>query len=203
VFRCGDIENNQNGHYTKLNKEWQFFMFDLAGRVVFKRPYHELTGAEYEWLAGKFTSVYARTTAFCNGLDNGFDQCVNYITGEQGNGQLPKIYTLVCGGASLVSRSVVTNTQGTQMLKVSRFDGTQPPPPIDTIDPYTDPRVFFATTITGVRVNGGYKVNRFDQYDGSDVAVPLIASADIYFPVRDTHLYQAAGSKWSPYFPAS
>src|SRR5262249_54747140 len=114
------------------------------------------------------------------------------------NASLPAIYTLVCGGASL-SGTTLTNSKGVQMLKVDHFDGTQSPPPVVTIDPYTDPRVFFATTVTSVKIDNGYKVNRFPQYDGKDVPVPLIASKDIYYPINDLMLDGTI--KLSPYFP--
>lgn len=197
VFRCGEIDNNLYGHYTRLPQEWQFFMFDLASFVVYNGRYHqELTQAEYDWLAGRFTSVFANTTAFTN--NNGFDVNANFITGERLDSGLPAIYTLVCGGASL-SGTIATNSKGVQMLKMDHFDGTQPPPPVVTIDPYTDPRVFFATTITDIKIDSGYKVNRFPQYDGKDVPVPLIASKDIYYPMND--LIVNGTEKPRPYFP--
>lgn len=199
VFRCGDIENNRDGHYAKLNQEWQFFMFDLASKIVYDgRTHQDLTKTEYDWLAGKFTSVFANSTAFTN--QNGFDIKANFITGERLNDELPKIYTLVCGGAS-VSGTIAANSKGMQMLKVDHFNGAAPPPPVETINPYTDPRVFFATTITGVKVNGGYKVNRFPQYGGKDVPVPLIASKDIYYPIKDLRAVENGIQKPSPYYP--
>lgn len=173
-------------------------MFDLSCRIVYGRTHEALTAEEYDWLANRFTGVFGDRTAFCN--MKGFDVKANFITGERLNDELPAIYTLVCGGASL-SGTVVTNSKGRQMLKVRHFDGTQPPPSAETIDPYTDPRVFFATTITDAKIDGGYKVNRFPQYQGRDVPVPLIASRDIYYPMSDLRIGGSGPEKPSPYFP--
>lgn len=198
VFRCGEILNSTYGHYTELSKEWQFCIMDMAALIVYGRYHFDLTDAEYDWLAGKVSSVFSSAVAFCNN-DNGLDVRRNYLQGINLTAGLPRIYTLVCGGASL-SGEVVVNSKGIRMLKVDYFDASKPPPDVRTIDPYTDPRVFFATTITGIKVGTGYKVFRFPQYDGKDVPVPLIASQPIYYPVSDTTPYQAT-VKRTPYYP--
>jgi hypothetical protein len=188
----------KNRHYTKLNKV-AFFLFDLSCKVVFNgRRHQELLPSEYIWLADRFTSVFADTTAFAN--NHGFDVCANFITEENLDAELPALYTLVCGGASLAGTMAV-NSKGMKMLKVDHFDGTQPPPDVRTIDPYTDPRVFFATIITDNQVPGGYRVRRFPQYDGKDVPVPLIASRDIYYPMDDLAVLEPIFQKPSPYYP--
>jgi len=190
VFRCGELGATQNGHYTRLDEEWQFFMFDVTSLSVFGRLHDDLTALEYDWLAQKFTSVFDDGRAFNN--NHGFDVFRNYITGERMNAELPAIYTIACGGASL-GGEVVGN-----YLKVAHFDGNGHPPDPSTIFPYTDPRVFFATTITDTKDGlGGYRVRRFPQYDGRDVPVPLIASTDIYYPLADLEEY--TGAKRSPY----
>ena len=205
VFRCGDLDNPQNGHYSPLNRAWQFFAFDLACKSVYNRYHEQLTQAEYDWLADRFASVFGSTIAFCN-QGRGFDDeagNVNFIKGLRLGADLPAIYTLVCGGATL-SGMIVINNKGAKMLKVDYFDGTLPPPDVKTIDPYTDTRVFFATTITGVKVDGGYKVRRFAQYahDGlvPDVPVPLIARRDIYYPLQDLRAVSGL-VKPKPYYP--
>lgn len=185
------------GHFTKLERAWQFFMFDLACFVVFGRYHADLNNSEYEWLSHKFTSVFAETTAFCNG--HGFDKNINYVTGDLKNDTLPAIYTLVCGGAS-VAGEVAVNSKGVEMLRVEHFDGAAAPPDVRMIDPYSDPRIFWATTITNSPYDGGYKVYKFSQYDGADVPVPLIASSDIYFPLEFLATY-AATMRRSPYNP--
>lgn len=197
VFRCGTVEDSLNGHFTRLAREWQFFMFDLACFVVFGRYHADLNDSEYDWLSHKFTSVFAETTAFCN--DHGFDRNINYVTGDLKNDTLPAIYTLVCGGASLAG-GVVTNSEGRRILRVDHFDGTKSPPAVRTIDPYSDPRVFWATTITNSKYNGGYGVYKFSQYDGADVAVPLVASSEIFFPMEFLAPYVATIRR-SPYNP--
>lgn len=204
VFRCGGLDDDYsgdssvNGHYVKLSAAWQWWMFDLASRIYYQgRTHEQLTQAELDYLGGKFTGVFANTTAFTN--NHGFDVFQNYVLGENmESNELPAIYTLVCGGASL-GGEIVKNAQGAPMLKAAHFDGILPPPAVADIDPYSDPRVFFATTITNVKVNGGYKVNRFPQYDGKDVPVPLVATRDIYYPLEDLLPY--VGIKRSPYCP--
>jgi len=196
VFRCGEINNNSNGHYTRLNQEWQFFWFDLCCKVFYDRYHQDLTKKEYDWLANKWTGVGGSKTAFMNG--KGLNTERNYVLGERMSKEDAAIYTLVCGGASLAGTRVV-NDKGVDMLRVNHFDGTKPPPPVDTINPYTDPRVFFATTITARKIADGFSVNPFPQFKGKDVPVPLIASTDIYYPMKDLQAVDG-WEKPSPYF---
>jgi hypothetical protein len=228
VFRCGDLDNHLNGHYTDLTREWQFFWFGLCCKVFYGRYHQELTKAEYRWLAPRWTSLGATKTAFTN--FHGVDKFRNYVLDANREVEEdPKIYTLVCGGASLAG-ALVPIQDGNQtrwMLKVEHFDGTQAPPPVETIDPYTDPRVFFATTIRGKRIKHeyevivfneetnppvretkkfteGFSINPFPQFHRNGVAldcpVPLIASKDIYFPLSQLVAIDD-GQKPSPYFP--
>jgi hypothetical protein len=192
VFRCGDYDDALNGHYTKLNLEWQFFWLDLCAKVVFGRLHEKLTRDEYRWLSLRLTSVGGDDTAFTN--NHGLDKYRNYLLND--NMEMtedPAIYTLICGGASLGGAEVGG------MLKVSHFDGTLPPPDVRTIDPYTDPRVFFAVSV-GKRADNSFMVYRFAQFAGKDVPIPLIALRDIYFPLRDLERYEAA-QKRTPYYP--
>ena len=196
VFRCGESNNNSNGHYTPLNKEWQFFWFDLCCKVFYKRYHQDLTKKEYEWLAKKWTGVGGSKTAFMNG--KGLNTKRNHVLGERMDKEEAAIYTLVCGGASLTGIRVV-NAKGVEMLKVNHFDGKKPPPPADTINPHTDPRVFFATTITARKIADGFSVNPFPQFKGTDVPIPLIASKNIFYPMKDLQVVEG-GQKPSPYF---
>ena len=186
VFRMGDVDNTNNGHYTRLTRDWQFFWFDLFCFVYFHRYHDELTKEEYRWLANRWTSVGAGDAAFCN--KHGLNDCRNYVTGENADAEDPAIYTLVCSGASL------DGVAGDKVLKVAHFDGAQPPPDVRTIDPYSDPRVFFATT------GGDYHVYPFPQLGGLDVPVPIIASKDVYFSIADLERYEAP-TKRKPYYP--
>jgi hypothetical protein len=227
VFRCGEISDNSNGHYVTLTREWQFFWFDLCCKIYFGRYHQELTPDEYEFLADKWTALGATKRAFTN--QHGLDNFKNYVLNTRLNKDDSKIYTLVCGGASLAGEPVKFQ-KGKKchwMLKVTHFDGTRLPPPVETIDPNTDPRVFFATSITNVKVPGayeittfdaesdvltrktkeikqGFKVNRFPQFMKDDAAldcpVPLIAKEDIYYPMGDLVAIND-GVKPSPYYP--
>ena len=224
VFRCGEIKDHNLGHYVPLTREWQFFWFDLCCKIVYGRYHQDLTKIEYHQLANKWTVVGGNTTAFTN--KKGLDKFRNYVLKERLEKEDPKIYTLVCGGASLAGSLVpfVKGKKSKWMLKVNHFDGTRPPPPVETIDPYTDPRVFFANSITSKKIkgkynvinfeegsnlpnlkgkeypDGGYSVNPFPQFDGKDVPVPLIAATDIYYPLTDLVSIDT-GQKPSPYFP--
>ena len=63
VFRCGEINNNSSGHYTRLNKEWQFFWFDLCCKIFYNRYHHDLTKKEYQWLANSRVHIFHRKKA--------------------------------------------------------------------------------------------------------------------------------------------
>jgi hypothetical protein len=197
VFRCGELVNNTYGHYSQLDADWQFFLMDLLCLSYFGKPRKELTKVERDWMAKRTTAVYAGGRAFAN--NKGLDQFRNYLTGERMTAGLPAIYTLVCGGASVTGTKVI-NAKGVPMLKVDHFDHAAGPPPIESIDIRTDPRIFFATTITGTKKGDGYAVYRFPQLEGKDVPIPLIAMTDIYYPMND--LRAVTGTvKPSPYWP--
>ena len=227
VFRCGELSNHLNGHYVNLTRDWQFFWFDLCCQIYYGRYHQDLTPDEYKWLADKWTGVGATTTAFTN--QHGLDDFRNYVLDTNADEEEPMIYTLVCGGATLTGTPVAFKKGGKNvwMLKVTRFDGKKTPPAVETIDPYTDPRVFFATTITNKRVKEkyqlpvfdektsppgykvkeireGYRVNPFPQFkkDGRalDCPIPLIANQDIYYPLKDLVPLDTT-EKPSPYFP--
>jgi len=207
VYRLGQKENTNSGHYVVLTREWQFFWFDLCCKVVYGCYHDELTDERRERLAHKWTGVGAQTTAFTN--YNGLDRWRNYVLNERMTKREPKIYTLVCGGASLagVVTSVMRGTKKVPLLKVEHFDGRRPPPPVETIDPYTDPRVFFATIITdnkadpaGYDVEDAFAVIPFPQFEGMPVPVPIVATEDIYFPMKNL-VPITDGKKANPYFP--
>ena len=197
VFRCGELDNSSNGHYSDLNSEWQFFLMDLLSLSYYGKPHTKLTKLERAYMAKRTTAVYASARAFSN--NKGLDLFRNYLLGERLTEGLPSIYTLVCGGASLAGEKKI-NTKGVSMLKVDYFDGNGSPPPIETININTDPRIFFATTITSTIKNEGYAVYRFPNLDGKDVPIPIIASQPIYYPLAYTKLL-IDGKKGYPYYP--
>jgi hypothetical protein len=202
VFRCGELENNLNGHYAALTREWQFFWFELCCKACFGRNSRNISKKHFNWLARRWTMVGATTTAFTNG--HGLDHFRNYVLNSNLELEDPKIYTLVCGGATLTG-TIVKNSNGIEMLQVDHFDGTKPPPPVETIDLDTDPRVFFATIITARRVKDrnnreGFKVIRFPQFKEKNTPVPLIANTDIYYPLSDLEEI-LTGIKPSAYYP--
>ncbi len=208
VYRCGQKENTNNGHYVTLTREWQFFWFDLCCKVVYGCYHYELTDERREFLAHKWTGVGGQTTAFTN--FHGLDKWKNYVLNERMKKLEPMIYTLICGGASLAG-TPVTIKKGkvdVPLLKVAHFDGRRPPPPVESINPYTDPRVFFATIITDNRIKlkdqpavDAFAVIPFPQFDGMPVPVPIVATEDIYYPMKFLIPIED-GKKANPYFPS-
>jgi len=188
VFRCGELNDNEIGHYVDLTEAWQWFWFELCCKTSFGCYSRNLSRRKRTWLANRWEAVGGNWTAFTNG--HGIDLFQNFILGERLDREPPAIYTLVCGGATLTGE-VVRNGKGVDMLKVDHFDGGKPPPPVESIDLYADPRIFFANIITTKPVKDadkkdiGYRVVRFPQFRGKDVPVPLIANSDIYYPLSD------------------
>src|SRR3990172_8600836 len=66
VFRTGELDNSQNGHFSAFTAAWQFFTFDLLSLAYYSRLHGVLTKSEYDYLAQKWTSVYGEGTAFTN-----------------------------------------------------------------------------------------------------------------------------------------
>jgi len=203
VFRLGDI-NYIDGHYTYLNREWQFFTFDLMCLMYYGKVHGALSDVEHQWIANRWANVYHGTTAFTN--RQGTNTNRDYVNDR--NREADKgigIYTLVCGGASL-SGMQVTNDKEKRMLRVDTFDGTKPPPDISTIDIRKDPRIFYATIISDKRINGGYSTYRFSQLENPvtkkvyDLPIPIIASKPVFYPMADLR-YVADGIKPSAYWP--
>jgi hypothetical protein len=204
VFRCGELIDNDYGHYVELTKEWQFFWFDLCCKSYYGKYHEELTSAQYSWLAQKWTAVGGDDKAFTN--QHGLDYFRNYVLNTGIGKQNPAIYTLICGGASTKPLSIVKNNRGMLMAEIPSFDGTKPPPDVRTIDIKTDPRIFMANSITSkeIIVDGRktYAINPFPQfqknYAPQDVPVPLVSNEPIYYPVK--YLVKWEGNvKFNPY----
>lgn len=204
VFRLGDLEYI-DGHYTYLNKEWQFFTFDLMCLMYYGKVHGALSDLEYNWIANRWANVYHGTTAFTN--RQGTNTNRDYVNdrnmdASKGIG----IYTLVCGGASLESLGVFTNKTGGRMVQVNTFDGTKPPPDVTKLDIRTDPRIFYATIISDKRINSGYRTYRFSQLQNPtsgrvyDLPIPIVTSKPSFYPMADLR-YVADGIKPSPYHP--
>ena len=202
VQRVGDIENPQNGHYTRLTKEWQWFWFDLACKAVFGVYHQSLSKEDFNWLSQRWTAVGSSDKAFNN--KQGLDDYHNYVRDERRDKKDPAIYSLICGGAAL--RGVrVENSRGEWMIRLESFDGTKPPPPVESIDLARDPRIFFANNISRTRIRDGYRVFRFSQFSKPeinmyrDVPVPLITSKPVYYYAERMRWVEGR-NKPSPYF---
>jgi hypothetical protein len=200
VFRCGELDNPQNHYFSALTSAWQFFSFNLFSLVFYGMTWEKLADVEYNWLAQKWASTFADATAFAN--NHGVDIYRNFITrkaiDQNKDKDLPAIATIICGGASLQGE-VVLDSKGKKMLKVRHFDANQLPPSIDTINIETDPRIFFATTVTGSEPPD-VGCNRFPQLRPKDTPIPLIAMSDIYYPINDLR-FVVGNTKPKPYWP--
>lgn len=191
VFRMGEFDNPNNGHYVFLNKEWQFFTFDLLSMSYYNKTHEYLTSVEYDWLANRWAGLYHGGLAFTN--NQGTDTNRNYITRKEDDMNLDAekgigLYTLICGGASITTiGDVQTNIKGKRVIRVNSFDGTKPPPKSGSINIYSDPRIFFACSITGTKVENGYKVRPFNFLQNPQsgeikpVPIPIISNKPIYY----------------------
>ena len=206
VYRMGEFDYTAATHFTDMTEEIQFFCFGLFSQTYYGMSYRQLTREQYDVLVAKTTAVYSGARAFNN--RHGMNQFRNYITRKKGDQHLgmpdPAIETIWTGGAS-GEGVVMINAKRQAVLKVRYFDAREPFPDPDAIDPYTDPRVFFATNITSKRIDtGGFGVTPFPQQLGglkSDVPVPIIARKDIFYPIEYLLPYRFTGVKISPYNP--
>lgn len=211
VYRLGNVDDFDanptqprivNGHYTPLTEEWQFFWFDICCLTYYGKLHNQITKAQYTWLAKRWTSVGANTTAFTNA--HGLDRYQNHVLGTNlTTREKPAIYTLWCGGACTKEISKVTNRYGQTMLLIPTFDGTKSPPDVKTIDIRNDPRIFLATNITRTKIGTGYAINPFPQFWNKDnvyqdVPVILLAKRPVYYPAKLTQKI-AVDVKLNPY----
>lgn len=183
VFRMGEYDNPKNLFAVKLTRELQFFWLDLVCLVLYNEHYRSLNGEKIQYAIRKTTALMTSKLAFCNG--HGADIYRNYLTGENADAEDPTMYTIICDGASLQGVEVG------KMLAVYHFDPDNLPA---DVNPFTDPRVFWATT------GSDYHVNPFPQLDGKDVPVPIFCNSELYFPLVDLEKY-VSPSKRKSYYP--
>jgi hypothetical protein len=201
VFRMGELNDNKNSHFTDMTEQIQFFCFGLFSITYYGISYRKLNTTQWDILANKLKALYSNKRAFNNG--KGLDIKRNYVTRKAGDKHLseglPGIATIWTGGATGEGVKVI-NEFNEPMLKIRYFHKDAIPDP-DSIDPFTDTRVFFATNIYEKRVLDGYAVGHFPMGVGGlyqDVPVPIIASRDIYYPYFDM---RSCAGKPRPYFP--
>lgn len=203
VFRCGELDDSDNGHYVRLTEETQFFWFDICCKSYYGKYHNEITKDQYTWLAKRWTSVGAGWRAFTN--KHGLDTFRNYVLDINRGTEDPAIYTLVCGGMTTKPLNVLKNKNGVDMAQIPTFDPNNFPD-VRSIDIKNDPRIFNAVNITSTVVSaGGYSITPFAQFqkDGisQDVLLPLFSNEPIYFPVRWLGDWNN-NQKINPYNPA-
>jgi len=204
VFRMGQLDYVSATHFTDMTEEIQYFCLGIFSKVYYGRSWRKLSISEYDVLAQKTAALYSGARAFNN--RHGMEMYRNYLTRKIDDMHKdmvdPAIETIITGGAT-IEGEVVLNRHAEKMVKVCHFDATKPMPAPDDIDPFTDPRVFMATTITGKKIGTGYSVNPFPQHVGGlspNVPVPIIARFDIYYRLKDLRPVDGMG-KPSPYWP--
>lgn len=199
-----DILGRKDGTVVLLTRELQFFSFDLMALVVYGKVHSQLTKAEYDDLANRWSGIMGDTTAFTNGTASRN----NHITGEVEAGYKDIAFDKrrTCGLATHTG-TVIKNDLGREMVALDYFDITKPLQPVETIDPLGDYRVFIANIITTTKVPGGYKVNRFPQLSTPaankyfDVPIPLFSASPIYYPRDRVRELPPGTPDPSPYFP--
>lgn len=155
----------------KFTEAWQRFCFKL---VKDQRP--DLSD---DALAQKFKTMY--DSAFMN--DNRFrDHRANFITGENLNNELPRVFDLVCGG------NVLAGTEDGDDLIVETLNGREPPP--SDVSPDTHPWLFQKATIitsTKLQMIDGmqtFKVIRFPELSPADSIVPIVSIGPVRYPLN-------------------
>lgn len=186
VFNLGSSVDNNSSYRYSLGQAWQIFSFGIFVKVGYNKRLNELTKEEFWYMAGKWSAVYYSWIAFCNN-NNGSEVCHNYIMGthpDKPDMAYDKIR--VCGGAAITGEEEL-NSSGKAVLRVDTFNGLYGPPSIESINPFADSRIFFAS-----QVNPDGHITRFPQLSGigsptpivcKDVPVPMIADEPVYYPM--------------------
>jgi hypothetical protein len=201
VFNLGEPLDNNDSYKFFLTREWQDFLFALFVKVAYNKKRSQLTEEEFEYLAQKWTNLMASNKAFTNG--NGSWTRRNYILNTNiGEPDMAYDKIRTSGGASITGKEE-ENILHQKILRVNAFDGRLPPPHIDSIDPYTDTRVFFCTNI---EADG--TVSRFPQLSGvgaptpllsHDVPLAIISENPIFYPMSKLKKLPLGSNKPSPY----
>lgn len=156
---------------TPFTQEWQRFSFKWI-----KEQSPDLSQSD---LATKFIHIF--DAAFMN--KNRFrDGRANFITGENLDHELPRVFPLVCGG------NVLAGTEDGDDLIVETMNGSEPPP--SNVSPDTHPWLFQkATIVTRIKldiVDGvqRFKVNRFPELSPADSIVPILSMTTVRYPLN-------------------
>ena len=173
VFRTGTFEDHKSFTRTRFTREYQFMAADLLAMRKYGLPYLQLSSIPKADIVRAFNSLYTSTTAFDN--FKGVDNCNNYLTGQVGRGEDPRIDPLICAGAIVEVLQVATNSKGIVMARLNSFRSP-------SVASLTDTRVLRATNIDK---SDGHVFN-FDQLkDGGIVPYPYISSQDCWYPLID------------------
>lgn len=185
VFNLGSPLDNNSSYKFPLNQSWQIFSFGIFVKVGYNKKLNELTNDEYWYMANRWSAVYLSWIAFCNGM--GSDKNHNYIMGTHPDRELMAYDKIrVCGGATITGKEEI-NSAGQPVLRVDTFNGLYGPPSVESINPFTDRRIFFADI-----VHPDGHLTRFTQLNGygsptpilcKDVPVPIIADEPVYYPM--------------------
>lgn len=145
---------------TPLTRQWQYFWRALC---------HEMTDIQWRKLLH-----FRRAFTNLQGYYRDGDPRVDYVNGLDIGAPLPKIETLLCGGAKV--RGTETIYKGVPHLKLETLDGTLPPPAASWV--LKSDWLWFEAV--SVRPDGKTQSFSLSPYPER---VPLVAMGDAYFPM--------------------
>lgn len=150
--------------FTPLNRAWQWLWRDLNAHIT-----------DMEWR--KLLSCHRAFTNNC-GYDcseNKHGPFADFVNGKDIGTPLPKIETLLCGGAIVTGTE--TTYKGVPMLQLDALDGKRVPPSVE----WLRAREWLWYKAVSVAPDGAvrsFSISPFPEY------VPLIASQfPVYFPL--------------------
>ena len=162
--------------YCELTEAWQWFWFrqlvhSFTGFMHWDET--KLTKAELDWLKGKWAGITKSTEAFTN--FKGTDQCADFVRGVNLSADLPGQEPLTCCGNITNVLSGPHRLAGKILMKIETLDGSQPPPPIETINRLTAPHIILCATNVSKTIfpDGTRKIDLFPHLVPRDVLFPL------------------------------
>lgn len=182
VNRTGEISDPANFLRSSFTREWQFFWCHLLAMDRYGKLFHDLTGADRDYIVRAFNGLTLSDKYLTN--RKGTDNCNNYITGKDDRGEDPKIDPLICADSVVEVLDARTSTSGQTsglvMARLNTFRVDETPPLVTRSMVENDPRVLRATII----YPDGH-TTPFPNFGGDPVPYPYISRHDCWFPLRD------------------
>ena len=197
VFQTGEFGRHiGTGLPAPITRDWQFFNADLMALAVYNKLFLDLNREEKADIVTAFTGTFGTSTAFCNHKGFG-DGHINYVKGEDLDGELPLMFPLICG-----TDTVYGHVEG-DYLAVASWDYRESPPAITNRDILNDPRVRYATVVRNVNIgDGGYQVGKFPRLEGAyGVPYAFITTRQWYYPILRGYLQGYTRARRGLYWP--